>query len=136
MQCPWSQRWWYLGSQAYLVLAGQSGIGCEATDSHVVEVCNFALFVTNDREVQVAAGDLIDILDPSSMRLNGVGRQADQLDAALGELGLELGKGAQLGGADRGLVLGVGEEDNPPVTDELMEVDGAVGCLGLEVGRN
>lgn len=68
------------------------------------------------------------------MRLDGVGRQADQLDTALGKLGLELGEGAQLGGADRGVILRVGEEDDPPVADELMEVNGALGGIGLEVG--
>ena len=34
------------------------------------------------------------------MRVDRVGRQADQLAVALLELGLELGEGAQLGGAD------------------------------------
>ena len=43
------------------------------------------------------------------MGFNGVGRQTDQLDAALGELGLELCKGAELGGADGGVVFWVGE---------------------------
>ena len=68
------------------------------------------------------------------MGFDGVGRQADQLDAALGELGLELGKGAQLGGADRGVVLGMGEKDSPAITDKLMEVNRAFGGLGLEIG--
>lgn len=28
----------------------------------------------------------------------------------------------------------MGEEDNPVVTDEVVELDGALGGLGLEVG--
>jgi len=64
----------------------------------------------------------------------GVGRETDELDAALGELGLELGEGAELGGTDGGVVLGVGEEDDPVVTDELVEVDRTGGGFGLEVG--
>ena len=70
------------------------------------------------------------------MASQGVGRKANQLGTTLGELGLKLGEGAELGGADRGVVLGVGEEDDPVVTDELMEVDRAVGGVGLEVGGN
>lgn len=70
------------------------------------------------------------------MASQGVGRKANQLGTTLGELGLKLGKGAELGGADRGVVLRVGEEDDPVVTDELMEVDRAVGGVGLEVGGN
>lgn len=68
------------------------------------------------------------------MGVNGVGGQADELDAALGELGLKLGESAELGGADGGVVLGVGEEDDPVVADEVVEVDVAAGGLGLEVG--
>lgn len=104
-------------------------------DSHIVQQGNLALLVTNDGERNVAASDLGNVLDPSLVGLDRVGRQADELDAALGELGLELGEGTQLGGADGGEVLGVGEEDNPVVANELVEVDGALGRLGLEVGR-
>ena len=103
---------------------------------HIVGIRNLAVLVANYGESQLAAGDLIDVLDPSAVRLDGVGRQADQLDAALGELRLELGEGAELGGADGRVVLGMGEEDDPFVADELVEVDGAGGGFGLEVGGN
>jgi hypothetical protein len=102
--------------------------------SHVVEICNLSLLVANDWEAQLAAGDLVNVLDPSSVRLNGVGGKADQLDTALGELGLQLREGAQLGGADRGVVFWVGEQDNPVVANELVEVNGALRSLSLEVG--
>jgi hypothetical protein len=68
--------------------------------------------------------------------VNGVGGETDQLDTTLGELWLELGEGTELSGADWGVVLWVREEDNPVVTDELMEVDWAVGGVGLEVWGN
>jgi hypothetical protein len=66
--------------------------------------------------------------------LDVVGTQTNELDTARGEFGLELGEGAQLGGADGGEVIGVREEDGPLVTDELVEVDGAVGGIGIEIG--
>lgn len=103
-------------------------------DLHVVEQGNLALLVANDGESDMAASDLLDVVDPALVGVDGVGRQADELDAALGELGLQLGKGAQLGGADGSEVLGVGEEDDPVVADELVEVNGALGGVGLEVG--
>lgn len=102
---------------------------------HVVGVGNLALLVTDDGEVQVAAADLVDVLDPAIVAVDGVGRKANELDAALGELGLELREGAQLGGADGRVVLGVGEENDPVVADELVEVNGTLGGLRLEVGR-
>lgn len=68
------------------------------------------------------------------MAVDGVGAQANELCTTLGELRLELGESTELGGADRSVVLRVREQDNPVVTDELMEVDWAVGGLGLEVG--
>lgn len=103
---------------------------------HVVQVRDLALLVANDGEVQLAARDLVDVLDPALMAVDGVGREADELDTALGELGLELGEGAELGGAHGRVVLGVREEHDPIVADELVEVDGALGGLGLEVGGN
>ena len=61
---------------------------------HVIGISNLTVLVANDGKSQLAARDFIDILDPSSVRLDGVGRQTDQLDSALGELGLELREGA------------------------------------------
>lgn len=68
------------------------------------------------------------------MAAHGVGAQAQQLDAALVEVGLEAGKLSQLGGTDGGEVLGVGEQDDPVVTNVLVQVDGTLGGVGLEVG--
>lgn len=70
------------------------------------------------------------------MALNGVCAQPDELDTALGELGLELGESTELSGADWSVVLWVGEEHNPVVADELVEVDWTIGGLGLEVWGN
>ena len=94
-----------------------------------------AVLIANDGEGELGARDLIDVLDPSSVRLDRVGRQANQLDAALGKLGLELCERTELGGANGSVILGVGEEDDPVIANELVEVDGASGCLRLEVGR-
>lgn len=105
-----------------------------ARDSHVVEVGDLSLLVGNDGEVEGVAADLLDVGSPALMRVDGVGAQAQQLDAALLELGLETGHLAQLSGADRGVVLGVGEEDDPVVTDILVQIDWSLGRIGLEVG--
>ena len=67
------------------------------------------------------------------VRFNVVGTQTDELDATLGELWLKLGESTELGGADGGEVIGVGEEDGPLSTEEGVEVDGTVGGLGVEV---
>jgi hypothetical protein len=76
---------------------------------HVVGVGHLTLLVANDGEVQLAAGDFVNVLDPPLMAVDGVGRETNELDAALGELGLELSESTQLGGADRCVILGVGE---------------------------
>ena len=101
---------------------------------HVVGKSDLALLVANDGELQLGAGDLIDVLDPAIVAVNSVGRETDELCAALGEFRLKLGESTKLGGADGCVVLRVGEEDDPVVTDELVEVDGTLGGLGLEVG--
>ena len=70
------------------------------------------------------------------MALDSICAQTDELDAPLSELGLEFSEGTELGGADRGVVLRVGEEDDPTVANKLVEVNGTTGGLGLEVGRD
>jgi len=100
---------------------------------HVICVRNLAVLVANDWEVQLAAVNLIDILNPSSVRLDRVGGKTDQLDAALGEFRLELCESTELGGTDGSVIFWVGEENDPVVTNELMEIDGAFGRLSLEV---
>lgn len=92
---------------------------------HVVGKSNLPLLVADDRESQLTARDLVDVLYPAAMTLNSVGAQTDELDVALGELGLELREGTQLGGADWSVVLRVGEQDDPLVANEVVELDRA-----------
>jgi hypothetical protein len=70
------------------------------------------------------------------VRLNCVRRETDQLDTTLGELGLELCEGAQLGCADRSVIIRVREQNSPLVADEVVEINGATGSFGLEVGSD
>lgn len=103
---------------------------------HVVEIGDLPLLVPDDWKRQIAAGDLVDILDPSSMTLDCVRRQSNELHAALGEFWLEFREGAQLGRANGCVVLWVREQHHPVIANELMEVDGSVGGPGIEVGSN
>jgi len=101
---------------------------------HIIQIRHLAFLIADDGEGEVGAGDLVDVFDPAGVRVDGVGAEADELDVALCELGLKLSEGAELGGADGGVVFGVGEEDDPGGADEGVEVDGAGGGVGLEVG--
>lgn len=103
---------------------------------HVVCEGDLSLLVANDGELQVRAGDLVDVADPSSMRLDGVGGQANELDASSGELGFEFSESTELGSADWGVILRVREQNDPAVANELVEVNRSVGGFGLEVGGN
>ena len=66
----------------------------------------------------------------------GVDREADDLHAAAVELRLDLGHVAELGGADRGEVLRVGEEDHPGAVDPVVEVDRSLAGVRFEIGGN
>lgn len=103
---------------------------------HVISESDLALLVTNDRETQIASRDLVDVLNPSSMALDGVGTETNELYTTLGEFWLEFCESTKLGCADRSVVFWVGEEDNPVVADELVEINWAGRGLGLEVWRN
>lgn len=85
--------------------------------------------VGDEGEVQGRALGLLDVADPAHVGLHVVHAQAGHLHVALVELALELRNVSELGGADRGEVRGMGEQDAPTVTQPLMEVDGAVGGL-------
>ena len=103
---------------------------------HVVCESDLSLLVTNDWELEVCARDLVDVLDPSSVALDRIGGQSDQLDTSFCEFWFELRECAQLSRAHRSVVFGVREKDDPFVTNELVEVDGTSSRLSLEVGSN
>ena len=101
---------------------------------HVVELGDLEFGVADHGVVDLVAGDVLNVDGPLGVALDGIDGEADDLGSALGELAFEASHGAELGGADGGEVLGVGEEDGPVVTDPLVEVDGALGGVGGEVG--
>lgn len=101
---------------------------------HVVEGRDLAVGISDDGELDFDVVDLVDILDPLFVGLEAVGGETDNLDVALVKLGLEAGNNTELGGADGGEVCGVREENGPGVADEIVELDGALGGLGVEVG--
>lgn len=102
--------------------------------NHVVGEGDLAFLVADDGEGDFGTGDFVNVLDPAVVGVDCVRGEADELDAALCELGLELGESAELGGADGRVVFWVGEEDYPLVADELVEVDGTLCGFGFEVG--
>lgn len=62
---------------------------------HIIKIGYLAGFVADDGEAEGRAGNFVNVLDPATMALNGVGGEADELDAALGEFGFEFGKGTE-----------------------------------------
>jgi len=135
------------GADGLLGVNDEDGANCESDTlrvdvggilvvDHVICQCDLPFLVANDWEAQVTAADLVDIVDPLTVAIDGVGRQADELDTSSCELWLEFGKCAELGGTDWGKVFRVGEEDNPFVADELVKVDRTLSGLGVKVGSS
>ncbi len=73
---------------------------------------DLAVLVANDGEVDRGVAHLVDVLDPSVVRCNVVGRQSDDLDAALLEFGCLACNLTELGGANGRKVVRVREEDS------------------------
>ena len=76
----------------------------------------------------------LDVGGPAGVIFDGVDAEADDFAVAPGELSFKAGHAAELGGADRREVFGVGEEDAPGVAKPLVETDGTAGGHGLKVG--
>src|SRR5262249_49764176 len=76
---------------------------------------------------------LLDVPRPLRMVALGINGEADDLDVAPVELGLDLRHVAELGGTDGREVLRMREQNRPGIADPVVEVDPAFGCVGLEV---
>src|SRR4030095_6750831 len=73
---------------------------------------------------------------PPRVGAHGVDGQADDLRVALRELILEPGEVAELGRADRRVILWVREQDAVAVAEIVVETDGTLRRLGREVRRD
>ena len=90
--------------------------------------------IGEDGKVDRGVLGLVDVLDPVAVRVERIDADGDRLHAALGELALERGGLAQLGGADRGEVRGVREQHDPGVAGPLVEADRTFGGVLDEIG--
>lgn len=77
-------------------------VGSVLVVEHVVQGRNLAVLVADDGEVEGVGtlGEGVNVLDPAVVRLDVVGREAEELDAARGKVGRREGDGRELGGAD------------------------------------
>ncbi|MNY18801.1 hypothetical protein D3C86_1522060 [compost metagenome] len=72
--------------------------------NHVVKLRHFTVCIGQNREIHRGRLGVVDIANPAFMGLHAVHGQGDGLDIAALELALQLGRQAQFGGADRGVV--------------------------------
>ena len=101
---------------------------------HAVQFGNLQVGVADHGIVGTHALGLLDIVRPFGVVLHRIDRQPQHLDAALVEFRLQLGDGAQLGGADRREILGVREEQHPIVACPIIKVQRPLGGGGGEIG--
>jgi hypothetical protein len=79
---------------------------------HVVQVGDLSGFVGDDGERKVGFGDIVDILDPFLVRVEGVGTQTNEFNTALGKFRLKLGECTELSSATIAQI-GEGEKRQP-----------------------
>src|SRR5579863_6092103 len=103
--------------------------------NHVVELRHLLVGVAKQGEVHLHMLGLLDIGDPLVVRRHIINADADRLDVALFELGLEPRDGAKLSRAYRGEVLRMREEDRPFVAEPLMKVDRSLGRVLGKIWR-
>ena len=76
---------------------------------------------TYDGILDVSFSPLVDVLDPPVVRIDTVGRQPNDLDIALREIGLMDRDFRKLGSAHRGEVIGVRKKDGLALTIDFGE---------------
>ena len=88
---------------------------------------NFAVSISNEREVHLSALGFFNVFDPAFVVLDRVTAKSDDFDSALVEITLDFANGAELSSADRGVVAWVREKYSPRILLPSVEVDLAVG---------
>ena len=68
------------------------------------------------------------------MQFDRIDAEADNLYPAPVEFRLDAGHIAELGGADRREILGVGEQHGPTIAEPVVKPNAALSGVGLEIG--
>src|SRR5690606_19745569 len=89
----------------------------------VIQVRDFAIFISQNGELYLGVLGAIDVFDPSLVRLGIVYRHGNHLGFALGELARHNRGVDQFGRANRGEIGRMGKQNAPAVTQELVELD-------------
>src|SRR5262245_50955827 len=110
------------------------GVAGGGSRQHAVELGNLEVGIADHWIIRGKALRVLDVVGPFRMVVHGIDAQADDLDPALVELGLDPRHVAELGGADRREVLGMREQHGPGIADPLVKADAALRGIGLEVG--
>src|SRR5262249_52055959 len=118
-----------VGCRAGRCVAGRRG------RKHLVELRDLEIAITDDRVVRGVTLRLLDVVRPSRMLVDRVDREADDLDAAFVELGLDLGHVAELGRANRGEILRMREQYAPGAADPLMKANASLRRVGFKIRR-
>lgn len=101
--------------------------------NHAILEGNCVVLISNDGVPNLGLIDLFDVLDPSTVALRRVNREGCDDDATALPLALETSNNTKLGGANRGEVTRVGEEDCPLALNILVPLDFALGRVCLKV---
>jgi len=104
---------------------------------HSILLSNLSVGVSNDGVGELSESIVFqNVSNPALVRLHLITRQSNHLDSSLGELSTQCLSSAQLSGADRGVVSGVGEEDDPAALAPVVEINLAMSGGCCEVGDN
>ena len=102
---------------------------------HAVELRHLEFGVADHRVVGREALRLGDVGRPALVVVDRIDAEADDLDAALVEFGLQRRHAPEFGGADRREILGVREKHAPAVAEPFVKADFSFGGVRLEIRR-
>ena len=76
---------------------------------HAVEIAHLLVGVGEDRVIDRGVLGVVDVGDPATVALGAIDGEGDGLDVALLPFGPQARNLTELGGANRGVICGVGE---------------------------
>ena len=101
---------------------------------HSIEIGDFTIRVRDQRKVESMTLGFGYVACPGAVVFEWINAETDHFNAAFVEFRFQAGNLTKFRCANRSEIRRVREQHRPVVTHPFMELERAIGCVGLEIG--